>query len=120
MELKKEKTYQEEYEDFWKDIVENEDGTLNKDQIMRELSDYSMVMDNCERAYYEMTNGLISKPNTLFCEVENIFNDKYVCKDVYDAYGCIDDIEQILEIDDLDELKKEIRNYFNIVGDNNG
>lgn len=44
------KTYQEEYEDFWKCIVENENGTLNKDQVMRELSDYSMVMDNCARA----------------------------------------------------------------------
>jgi hypothetical protein len=111
----KEKTYQEEYEEFWKDIVENEDGTLNKDQVMRELSDYSMVIDNCERAYYEMTNGLISKANTLFSEVECVFNDKYVCKDVYDAYGCIDDIKEILKENDINELKKQIRDYFDIL-----
>ena len=66
MVYEKEKTYQEEYEDFWKDIVENEDGTLNKDQVMRELSDYSMVMENCASAYSEMTCGQISKQNTCF------------------------------------------------------
>lgn len=115
MVYEKEKTYQEEYEDFWKDIVENEDGTLNKDQVMRELSDYSMVMDNCEKAYSEMTNGKISKANTLFSEVENIFNEKYRSVDMYDAYGCIDDIEEILKIDNIEELKKQIRDYFGIL-----
>lgn len=81
---------------------------------MRELSDYSMVMDNCASAYDRMTNGLISKPNTLFSAVEEVFNDKYVCKDTFDAYGCIEDIEDILEeTDDIEELKEQIRNYFN-------
>ena len=115
MVYEKEKTYQEEYEDFWKDIVENEDGTLNKDQVMRELSDYSMVIDNCEKAYSEMTNGIISKANTLFSEVETIFNEKYRSVDMYDAYGCIDDIEEILKIDNIEELKKQIRDYFGIL-----
>lgn len=47
--------YIQKYEDFWKNIVENGDGSLNKDQIMRELSDYSMVMNDCEKAYDLMT-----------------------------------------------------------------
>lgn len=81
--MNEEKTYQEEYNDFWRDIVENEDGTLNKDQVMRELSDYSMVMDNCSRAFYTMTNGKISKQNTKFFEVENIFNDLYTDTETY-------------------------------------
>ena len=98
-----------EYEEFWKDIVENEDGTLNKDQIMRELSDYSMVMDNCARAFCTMTKQRISKQNTMFFEVEGIFNDLYLDKDIV-----CDDLEEILKINDLKKLKNEIRDYFDM------
>lgn len=109
--------YEINYEEFWKDIVENEDGTLNKDQVMRELSDYSMVMDNCSRAYYAMTDGIISKPNTMFFEVDGIFNSKFVSTE-YNIWGCPDDIIDILnDATSLEELKKEILNYFNIIED---
>lgn len=101
--------YKKEYEEFWKDIVENEDGTLNKDQIMRELSDYSMVMDNCARAFCTMTKQRISKQNTMFFEVEGIFNDLYLDKDIV-----CDDLEEILKINDLKKLKNEIRDYFDM------
>ena len=114
MNKEKEKTYQEEYEVIWKDIVESKDGTLNKDRVMRELSDYSMVLDNCERAYYTMTDGLISNPSTLFSNVEEVFNENYVCKDIYNAHGCVEDIEKILETDDIEKLKEQIRDYFDI------
>lgn len=112
-ENKEEQDYIQEYNDFWKDIVENEDGTLNKDQVMRELSDYSMVMDNCARAYCLMTHSRISKQNTMFFEVENIFHDLFIDKDIV-----IDDMSEILKINDIDELKKEIKDYFDI-GDSN-
>lgn len=101
--------YKQEYEKFWKDIVENEDGTLNKDQVMRELSDYSMVMDNCARAYYTMTCGRISKQNTMFFEVENIFNELYLENDIV-----VDDMIEILKTDDIGELKQQIKDYFGI------
>ena len=107
--MKKEKTYQEEYNDFWKDIVENEDGTLNKDQIMRELSDYSMVMDNCARAFVLMTNGAISKQNTMFFEVEGIFNSIFIEK----ALAADDLINTYLTKDmSNDEITAAIKDYF--------
>lgn len=109
------KDYKKKYEEFWKGIVENEDGTLNKDQIMRELSDYSMVMDHCSSAYSVMTDGIISKSNTLFSAVEGIFNENYFNKNTYDAYGCIDDIKTILnDCDNINELKNQIREYFDM------
>ena len=102
------KTYQEEYEDFWKGIVENEDGTLNKDQVMRELSDYSMVMDNCAKAYCLMTHQRISKQNTMFFEVEGIFNDLFIDKEV-----CADDLINTVITKDMcyDEIIQAIREY---------
>ena len=107
--------YKEEYENFWKGIIENEDGSINKDQLMRELADYSMVMHNCAMAYSTMTNQIISKQNTLFSEVEAIFNDKYFSKDSYDIYGCSEDLIVILnDCDNVDELKAELTKYFEI------
>lgn len=101
--------YLQKYETFWKQIVENEDGTLNKDQVMRELADYSMIMDNCTNAYDTMTDGMISIPNTKFYNVEEIFNEKYINKS-----AIVDDITCFLKTDDIDELKHQIQNYFGI------
>jgi len=105
--------YEKKYEEFWKDVVENEDGTLNKDQVMRELSDYSMVMDNCAKAYCVMTKQRISKQNTMFFEVEGIFNELYLDNDIV-----VDDIIEILKEENINELKKKIRDYFGILESN--
>ena len=35
---------EKEYQEFWKDIVENEDGTLNKEQVKKELCDFTVSM----------------------------------------------------------------------------
>jgi hypothetical protein len=56
--------YEREYDEFWRDIVENPDGTLNKDQVMRELSDYSGLMRRAAEVYEHVTGGRISKPET--------------------------------------------------------
>lgn len=112
--IDREKSYIEEYNDFWKEIVENEDGTLNKDQVMRELSDYSMVMDNCARAYVRMTDGLISKQNTLFSEVESIFEDKFISKE-YIVWAYPEDVIESMEAaETLEELKGYLIDLFEL------
>lgn len=107
--------YIQKYEDFWKNIVENGGGSLNKDQIMRELFDYSMIMNDCERAYDLMTGGIISKAGTKFEVVEEIFCDKYIMKDDHTIYGYDSDLLDILDDSEtLEELKQNILNYFEI------
>lgn len=77
---------------------------------MRELSDYSMVMDNCARAYSTMTDGNISKQNTKFFEVEAIFNEKYISQNI----AADDLINQLISKDmSYDEIIEAIREYFN-------
>lgn len=56
--------YERVYNDFWKDIVENPDGTLNRDQVMRELFDYQNVMNWTSEVYCAVTDEQVSKPNT--------------------------------------------------------
>lgn len=56
--------YVQTYDDFWREIVENPDGTLNRDQVMRELHDYRTLLEEVPKAYDEVTGGRLSKPNT--------------------------------------------------------
>lgn len=98
------------YQEFWKDIVENEDGTLNVEQVKKELADYSMVMDNCSSAYEEMTCCEISKPNTYFSEVLGIFQEKFLHKNFVRA-----DVQDMIDdIDDIEELKSSLTEYFDL------
>ena len=100
------------YQEFWKDIVENEDGSLNLEQVKKELCDYSMIMDNCTSAYSEMTCGNVSKPNTHFCVVREIFFENFWHKSFVQ-----DDVKTILDnIDDIEDLKKELKDYFELEG----
>jgi hypothetical protein len=58
------KDYEKTYADFWRDIVELPDGSLNRDQVMRELHDYHEQMEQVSLAYDDVTGGRMSKPNT--------------------------------------------------------
>ena len=98
------------YQEFWKDIVENEDGTLNVEQVKKELADFSMVMDNCSSAYEEMSGSLITKPNTYFSEVLKIFQEKF-----WNVDFVKDDIRDMLkDVDDIEELKSNLIEYFDL------
>lgn len=58
------KDYEETYEKFWKDIVENSKGEIILDKIKRELHDYANLLDNVPKVYDYVTGGLVSKPLT--------------------------------------------------------
>jgi hypothetical protein len=56
--------YIQDYTTFWREIVENLDGTLNRDRVARELADYHDLMGWVTEVYDEVTMGRFSKPNT--------------------------------------------------------
>lgn len=68
-------SYVEIYNSFFKDIVENPDGTLNKDQVMRELADYTVFMDTASKVYCNITHGRISKINTNADAIISVYED---------------------------------------------
>lgn len=86
------KEFEENYNEFWKEIIENEDGSLNKLQIMKELYDYYNIMHNCSCAYDLMSNGIISKPHTAFNAVRGLFNEIFINKE----YAKEDLIDRVL------------------------
>lgn len=54
--------YVEVFEDYWVEHVCDEAGNLDKDKVMRELSDYYRLMENATEVYNAFTP--FSKPHT--------------------------------------------------------
>lgn len=67
--------YMQEYERFWKEIVEHPDGTLNRDQIARELADALTLQRHLSEIYSEVSSGQVSKPFTLPSVVTAMYHD---------------------------------------------
>lgn len=61
-----------EWQEFWKDIVIRPDGSVDLEQMKKELADFSMVMEHCRQAYGWMTNDRVTKVNTEFETVKAI------------------------------------------------
>ena len=65
------KDYEQNYEEFWKEIVEK-DGNLDLDQIKRELFDFHRLIQNVPKVYDHVTGGAVTKPLTdpsIVCEL---------------------------------------------------
>lgn len=98
-------------EEFWNPIILHKDGRLKRSQIMKELDDYRFMLEQVPKVYMAVSNGLLSKPmyfaETIITQLEDNFYDK----------ECVhDDIKEILKgCDTLKELKKELRDYFQIL-----
>lgn len=69
------RSYTEIFDAFWADLVLHPDGTPNMDQIKRELADYYSMLGEIPKIFCEITNGRISKPNTLAHAVIPVYED---------------------------------------------
>jgi hypothetical protein len=51
------------WKEFWEEIV-CPNGILDLEQVKKELYDFRMMMTEAGKAYYHVTGGRLSKPNT--------------------------------------------------------
>lgn len=58
------KDYEKVYEEFWKELVTHDDGSINMDAIKRELFDFYITIQEVSKTYDAITGGKLSKPNT--------------------------------------------------------
>lgn len=49
-------------DEFWKEIILNEDGSVNVEQVYKELSDYSHMLKHVPIVYMHITKNTLSKP----------------------------------------------------------
>lgn len=104
---------EEEWE-FWQTIVCNEDGTINVEQLKKELCDYSLMLGEVPYVYSEVTGGLLSKPHYDAHVVISVFNERYGNK----AFGVdllADEWDLITaECETNEDYKKAVFEYLNI------
>lgn len=88
--------YEKTYDKRWREIVEQPDGTLNADQVKRELHDYSGLMERASEVYSAVTGGFTGKPAVLASEIINLANQRMdeACDDA------INDLIKSLEMGD--------------------
>jgi hypothetical protein len=118
--------YKENYRQFWKELIENPDGSINLDQVMRELSDYSTFMDTAARVYCHITDSRISKVNTLPEVIISVFEDIQQSsftdwfKDELENRGLVDFIDKLKKRDEPyypNELAAELLEMFPEIGE---
>lgn len=107
--------YEKKFEEDWKDLVCYPDGMLDKDKVMRELSDYSFLLESVPKVYCHITGGKISKPNTLpgvvIAEADDSYSNEEVMED--SIANCLIRILRYCG-HDLEKLKDGFRQVFKI------
>jgi len=106
--------YKKIYKDFWKGIIENKLGFIKKDQVMRELADYSFLMEQASTVYCEVAN--LSKTGyyaeTIIGELDNRFWKKaYIKDDIKEMLNSYNDEK------DYDSLAEWLKEYFELDND---
>ena len=71
---------EKDWEEFWKDIVCDENGNVDLEQVKKELSDFRFMIDEVPKVYCEITEGLLSYPTYDAETVLNIFRDEFANK----------------------------------------
>ncbi|SNZ10012.1 hypothetical protein SAMN05421503_1466 [Terribacillus aidingensis] len=97
------KDYQKHYNEFWKQIIEDSNGNVRMDQLMRELSEYSDIMKNATYVYSSLTP--VSKFNTDPTYIVNYVNDTMIHREM-----AADDLEEMTDENGMVSLE-DIQQY---------
>lgn len=52
------------FEEHWREIVCNDDDTLNEERVKAELHDFWLILTEVPKVYDHVTRGRLSNPNT--------------------------------------------------------
>jgi hypothetical protein len=55
---------QERWDNFWKEILILPDGSIDVEQLKKELCDFSVLINNIPKIFDAITGGMVSKPMT--------------------------------------------------------
>ncbi len=98
------------FETFWKDIIMNEDGTVNLNQVKKELSDFSFMIDQVPRVYEELAG--LSKPNYYADTIIGLARERqeeHLKEDLQEL------VNEMVECETVDEVLEIFRDAYGIV-----
>ena len=90
--------YKTLYESFWKEIVEDENGNLDKEVVMKELFDYRVISDHCASAYRLVSNNAVTNIGVTSKALKKVLQTNL--KDMFEKNK------------DYESLKRAIEEYF--------
>jgi hypothetical protein len=71
------RTPQQEWDEFWRDLVTDDNGDIDPEKVKNELYDFSFMMSQVSALYMELSGGAISKQNTYAFEVINQYRRRH-------------------------------------------
>lgn len=102
-----------EWEKLWKDIVTNPDGSINIEQLKKELYDFSYVMEQVPKVYCHITGDSLSKimyPAETVIRVADDYTSEIVEREMADRQEGLKWVrasERIPDIDHASDYPKE-------------
>lgn len=102
------------YQDFWKEIICDEDGNIDIEQVKKELCDFYKMIQEVPKVYSAITDGHLSKPiwdaETVLSYFYETFANKAWLVDLL-----IDDWDLIIaDCKTNEDYKRAIFEYFGI------
>lgn len=73
--LKSADDYVKTYHDYWQELVEDKNGNLDKDKVMRELHDYHTLIEQVPKVYEYVTGGATANPMVLPEVIKSLADD---------------------------------------------
>ena len=102
------------YQDFWKDIICDNHGDIDVEQLKKELCDFYFMIQEVPKVYCEVTGGTLSKRLYDAETVLNYFREKFENKAISVDY-LEDDWDLITaECETNEDYKKAVFEYFEI------
>lgn len=96
------KDYQKHYNEFWKPIIEDSNGSVRMDQLKRELADFSDLMRNATYVYSSLTP--VSKFSTDPTYIVNHVNDTMIHREMAaDDFEGMADENGMVSLEDIKE-----------------
>ena len=102
------------YQEFWKDIICDDSGKINIDQVKKELRDFYVMLQEVPTVYSAVTGGVLSKCLYDAEFVLDYFREKYENK--ADAVNYLEDDWDLItaECKTNEDYKKAVFEYFEI------
>lgn len=98
------KSAEEIWQEEWKEICTDEQGNIDLEQIKKELSDFSMMLEEVPKVYCHITDSTLSKPNYKAQAVIDVFEDRKredIIQTLKEAFE-----DDIIDKNTLEELKR--------------
>ena len=106
VECKNGRDYQQDWDNHWKEIICDAEGNINIEQLKKELSDFSICLEEVPKVYCAFTRDTLSyvtyPADTVITLAQDIQNEEYEERKKEDNESLISEIATVIKDSDAD------------------